>query len=291
MNLALIGTGRMGAPIARNLLRAGHQLTVYNRSRAKAEPLAADGALISHSPAEAARGREAVLTVLADDAAVEQAVLGDDGAAAGLEPGAIHISCSTISTVLARRLTEEHLRRGQNYPSVPVFGRPQAAEAKTLLVVPAGPAPIIERCRPVFDAIGRQTFVAGAEPWQANALKLGGNFMIAGMLESFSEAFAAMRKAGISPHLFLDVMNALFASPVYAGYGRLVADERFEPAGFALKLGLKDIRLMLETAHELAAPMPFASVIRDQLLAAMAIGLAESDWSSVSRISARNAGL
>ena len=138
-----------------------------------------------------------------------------------------------------------------------MFGRPEAAEAKRLLVVPAGPAALIGKCRPIFDAIGRQTFVAGDEPW----------------------------------HLFLDVMNALFGSPVYANYGRAIADGQFEPAGFALKLGLKDVRLAVETAEECASPMPFASVLRDQLLAALAAGQGEMDWASVAKIAARNAGL
>jgi 3-hydroxyisobutyrate dehydrogenase-like beta-hydroxyacid dehydrogenase len=133
--------------------------------------------------------------------------------------------------------------------------------------------------------------VAGAEPWQANAVKLCGNFMIASMLESFGEAFATLRKANVDPHLFLEVMNALFGSPVYANYGGIVADERFEPVGFALKLGLKDMRLLLDTAQECASPMPFASVMRDQLLAALAHGQGDMDWSSFTKVAARNAGL
>ena len=172
-----------------------------------------------------------------------------------------------------------------------MFGRPEAAEAKKLLVVAAGEAALIDRCRSVFDAIGRQTFVAGAEPWQANTVKLCGNFMIASMMESFGEAYALLRKAGVDRHLFLDTMNALFASPVYANYGRIIAEERFTPAGFALELGLKDVRLALETSRELASPMPFASVLRDHFLSAVANGLAESDWSAITNVAAKNAGL
>jgi 3-hydroxyisobutyrate dehydrogenase-like beta-hydroxyacid dehydrogenase len=290
MNVAFIGLGRMGSAMARNLLRAGHRLTVYNRTRSKADPLAAEGAVLADSPAAAARDCEAAVTMLSDDAAVEQAVSGD-GLVSGLKAGAIHISCSTISTHMARRLAVEHSGRGQAYVSAPVFGRPEAAEEKKLLVVTAGAAQTIERCQPVFDAIGRQTFVAGSEPWQANAVKLCGNFMIASMIESFGEAYATLRKAKVAPHLFLEVMSALFASPVYANYGRIIADEQFEPAGFALKLGLKDVRLTLETARECAAPMPVASLIHDHLLTAMALGLENSDWSSLARIAARNAGL
>ena len=287
MKLAFIGIGRMGSGMARNLLRAGHEVTVYNRAREKAEALAVDGAHVAGSPAEAVRGAEAALTMLADDTAVRDVVFGDDGIARAIAPGAVHISHSTISTALARELAAA----GHAYISAPVFGRPDAAEARKLLVVAAGAKDAVERCRPIFDAVGRQTVIAGADPWQANAVKLCGNFMIACMLEAFGEAYALMRKAGVNPHVFLDAMNGLFSSPVYASYGALVADERFEPAGFALKLGLKDANLALATAQECAAPMPLASVIRDRLLTALANGQGDMDWSSVTRVSAQSAGL
>lgn len=281
----------MGAGIARNLLRAGHPLTVYNRTREKAAALAAENARVADSPAEAVRDCEAVMTMLADDSAAEKMIFGEGGVLSALNAGAVHVSCSTISTSFARRLTAEHAARGQQYVSAPVFGRPEVAEAGKLAVVAAGPAETVSRCQPLFDAIGRATFVAGPEPWQANAVKLCGNFMIAGMIESFGEAYATLRKANVAPQLFLDVLNAIFASPVYANYGRIIAEEQFDPAGFALKLGLKDVRLVLELAQECAAPMPLASLVRDQLLAAVAQGQAESDWSSVTRVAARNAGL
>lgn len=279
MKLAFIGLGKMGTGMARNLLRAGHAVTVYNRTRSKAEVLAADGAKVAATPEEACRQCDAVVTMLSDDQAVEE-----------LTPAigsAVHAGCSTISTGLAQRLAAA----SPGYLSAPVFGRPDAAEAKRLLVVTAGPAALVEKCRPIFDAIGRQTFIAGAEPWQANAVKLCGNFMIASMLETFSEALATLRKAKVDPSLFLEAMNALFGSPVYANYGRIIADEQFEPADFALKLGLKDIRLVIETAEECASPMPFASILKDQLLAAVAAGQGDMDWASLARISARNAGL
>ena len=281
----------MGSGMARNLLRAGHEVTVYNRTPEKAQAIVAEGARVADSPADAAAAADAVISMLADDHAVEEVTFGDRGILAGLKPGNVHISSSTISTALARRLAAVHAGRGQQYLSAPVFGRPDAAEAKRLVVVPAGAAELIERCRPLFDAIGRATFIAGDEPWRANAVKLCGNFMIASMLEAFSEAFAVLRKAGVDPHTFLEIVNSLFASPVYANYGRIMADERFEPAGFALKLGLKDVRLALAAAEECAAPMPFASVIRDQFLAAIAHGQSELDWSSIARVSARQAGL
>jgi 3-hydroxyisobutyrate dehydrogenase-like beta-hydroxyacid dehydrogenase len=291
MRIGFIGLGKMGSAMARNLLRAGHQVAAWNRSRQKAEALAGEGARAADSPADACRDSQAVITMLADDSAVEQVVFGEDGVASALAKGAVHISCSTIGTGLARRLAAEHARREQGYLSAPVFGRPEAAESRKLIVVAAGPVELVEFCRPLFDAIGRQTSVAGSEPWQANAVKLCGNFMLASMIEAFGEAYGLLRKAGVDPHVFLEIVNSLFASPVYGNYGRIIADEQFAPAGFALKLGLKDMRLALETAGECAAPMPLASLIRDHFLDAMAHGQAELDWSSVAQVSARNAGL
>jgi 3-hydroxyisobutyrate dehydrogenase-like beta-hydroxyacid dehydrogenase len=291
MKIGFIGLGRMGSGMARNLLRAGNGVIVFNRSREKAEALVADGARVANTPGEVCGEAEAVMTMLADDHAVEQVVFGENGIAAALPEGAVHISCSTISIAMARRLAAEHDRRGQRYLSAPVFGRPEAAESKNLLVVASGPTELVERYRPLFDAIGRQTFMVGTDPFQANALKLCGNFMIAAMLEAFGEAFATLRKADVLPHTFLEVMSALFGSPVYSNYGRAIADGKFEPAGFALRLGLKDVRLVLEAAEEFSAPMPLASLIRDHFLSAMAHGQADQDWSSVARVAARNAGI
>jgi 3-hydroxyisobutyrate dehydrogenase-like beta-hydroxyacid dehydrogenase len=291
MKIGFIGLGHMGLGMAHNLLRAGHELTVYNRTREKAAALSKDGARVADSPADACRDVEAVFTMLADDAAVEHAVFGENGIATGMAKNAVHISSGTISTALARRLDAEHAQRGQGYLSAPVFGRPEAAEGKKLLVVVAGKQELVGRFDPLFDAVGRQTFVVGAEPWQANALKLCGNFMIASMLESFSEAFATLRKAEVAPRTFLEIMSTLFGSPVYSNYGRIIVEDKFEPVGFALRLGLKDVRLMLQTAEECAAPMPLASLIHDQLLSAMAHGQAEQDWASLAKVAARNAGL
>jgi 3-hydroxyisobutyrate dehydrogenase-like beta-hydroxyacid dehydrogenase len=270
MNVAFIGTGRMGSGMVRNLVAAGHKVTAYNRTRGKAEGL---GAAVANTPAEACRGAEVAISMLPDDHAVEEVVFGEDAIG-----GIPHISCSTISTAMARRLAA-------NAPggtlSAPVFGRPEAAEARKLLVVAAGPVDLIARFQALFDAIGRQTFIAGAEPWQANAVKLCGNFMIASMIESFGEAYATLERAKVDPHLFLEVMSALFGSPVYATYGRIIADRKFEEVGFALKLGLKDVRLVLETALEVMSAMPFASIMRDRLVDAAGHGQGEKDWASV----------
>jgi 3-hydroxyisobutyrate dehydrogenase-like beta-hydroxyacid dehydrogenase len=291
MNLAFIGLGKMGIGMARNLLRAGHSVAVYNRSTTKAAPLGADGARVAGSPADACKDAEVVMTMLADDSALEQVVFGNDGIAGSMKPGAVHLSHSTISTAMARKLTAEHAQRKQGYLSVPVFGRPEAAEAKKLVVVVAGPADLIDRCRPLFDAMGRATYVVGAEPWQANVTKLCGNFIIVAMIEAFGEAYATLRKAGVDPHAYLEIMNTLLGSAVIGNYGKAIADEAFEPAGFALKLGLKDVRLILAASEECTSPMPLASLVHDHLLSAMAQGQGEMDWSSVTKVIARNAGL
>jgi len=291
MNLAFIGLGKMGAGMARNLLRAGHTVAVYNRSRAKADALGADGARVADSPADACRDAEVVMTMVADDHALDEIVFGRHGIAAAMKAGCVHLSHSTISTALARKLTDEHARRNQGYLSVPVFGRPEAAEAKKLVVVAAGPSDVIERCRPLFDAIGRATYVVGDEPWQANVAKLCGNFMVISAIEAFGEAYATLRKAGVAPQVFLEIMTTLLGSPVLTNYGRAIAEENFEPAGFELRLGLKDVRLMLAASEECTSPMPLASLVHDHLLSALAQGQGEMDWSSMTRVVARNAGL
>lgn len=291
MKLGFVGLGRMGSPMARHLAEAGHEVAVYNRTWEKAERLAGDRIRPVSSPAEAARGTEAVFTMLSDDDAVVEAVLGQDGVAAGLAHGSIHVSSSTIGTAFARRLAEEHARRKQVLISAPVFGRPEAAAQRQLIVIPAGDAQIIKKLQPAFDAIGRRTIIVGNEPWQANAAKLCGNFLIGSMLESFGESFAVMRKSGIDHHLFLDVVNELFGSPVYRNYGATVADENFEPAAFALPLGLKDMRLAIEAGREAQVPMPFANIVHGHLLSALANGQGHLDWSSIALVIARAAGL
>ncbi|HEV8422500.1 MAG TPA: NAD(P)-dependent oxidoreductase [Chthoniobacterales bacterium] len=291
MKIAFIGLGKMGSGMARNLLRAGHQVAAYNRTRENAERLAAEGARVAASRADAVRDAEAVLTMLSDDHAVEEIVFGADGISSAMSENCIHVSHSTISTTLARRLTTEHARCRQGYLSAPVFGRPDAAAAAKLLVVAAGGAELIDKCRPLFDAMGRQTFVVGAEPWQANVAKVCGNFMVIAIIEALGESYATLRKAGVAPLDFLEIMHALFGSQVMTNYGRTIANDQFEPAGFALRLGLKDTRLVLQAADECSAPMPLASLVHDHLLAALAQGMEEMDWSAVARVLASNAGL
>jgi len=290
MQVGFIGLGRMGSGIAGNLLKAGHEVTVYNRTRAKAEPLAAQGAKVADSPAAACKG-DAVFTMLADDAAVEGVVHGEDGVLAGLAQDAIHISSSTISVALSKRLAAAHAKAGQRYIAAPVFGRPDAAAAGKLFVVAAGSADAVQTAAPLFEAMGQRTFVVSQTPDAANLVKLSGNFLIASVIESLGEAMALVGKAGVDKHQYVDILTStLFGAPVYKTYGGLIADAAFEPAGFAAPLGLKDMRLTLAAAEDLRVPLPIASLLRDRFLTLLAQGGDKLDWSAIGGLAAKDAG-
>jgi len=292
MKIAFIGLGNMGSGIARNLAKAGHQLTVYNRTRSRAEELRSSGATVADTPEQSVKDAEIVITMLADDRAVENIVLWKGGVIEALPEGAVHISMSTISVALSKRLESAHKQFKQHYVSAPVFGRPDAAAAAKLFVVAAAPADLIHRCQPIFEAIGQKTFIAGTDPAIANTVKLCGNFMITAVIESLAESFALVRKSGMDPNQFLDIMtSSLFSAPIYKTYGTMIAQEKYKNAGFKLPLGLKDNRLVLAAAQDAAVPMPMASLIGDHFLAAIAQGMSEWDWSAVAAITFRNAGL
>jgi 3-hydroxyisobutyrate dehydrogenase-like beta-hydroxyacid dehydrogenase len=291
MDVGFIGLGNMGAGIARSLLRAGHRVTVYNRTRERAEALRKDGAGVAATVADACRG-DAVLTMLADDAALESVAFGDGGILRSLTRGHHHISLSTIGVELSDKLTVEHARAGQQFVAAPVFGRPEAAEAAKLIVVSAGDKKAIEHCKPLLDAIGQRLVVIGERPSQANVVKLTGNFLIASMLESLSEAFAFARKSGIDAVALLEFLTTtVFNVPVYKTYAALIVEGKHEQVGFALPLGLKDIRLVLQAAEKQSVPMPIASVLRDRFLTALGRGYEDKDWSVIGRVAAEDAGL
>jgi 3-hydroxyisobutyrate dehydrogenase-like beta-hydroxyacid dehydrogenase len=292
MNIAFIGLGNMGSAMATNLIKAGHTLTVYNRSCARADELKPLGARVASTPGEAAAGAEVAITMLADDHALESVVLEKGNLLDSLPPNAVHVSMSTISVALSRRLAVAHAERKQHYISAPVFGRPEAAAAAKLFIVAAGPAVQIERCRPLLDAMGQKTFVAGDDASGANLMKLTGNFLITAVIEGLAESFALVRKAGLDANLFHEILtSSLFNAPIYKTYGALINSQKFEPAGFKLPLGLKDNRLLLAAAEESAVPMPMASLIRDRFLAALGQGMGELDWSAISKLSAKDTGL
>lgn len=291
MDVGLIGLGGMGTGMAKSLLRAGHGVTVFNRTRARADALKADGATVAATIADACRGG-IVMTMVADDAALESQVFGDAGILASLPRNGIHISCSTIGVALSDRLTAAHSAVGQEFISCPVFGRPDAAEAGRLAVVAAGPANAVERCKPLFEAFGSKLLILGKKPSLANVVKLSGNFLIASVLESLSEAIAFARKSGVDAATLLDFLTStLFNAPVYKTYGGLIVEGNYDKVGFALPLGLKDVRLVLQAAEAKSVPMPIASVVRDRFLTAMARGNESKDWSALGLIAAEDAGL
>lgn len=283
MFIGFIGLGNMGSAIARNLLNAGFDLTVWNRSADKTKPLVDAGARAAESPAGAASG-EVVFSMLANDEAVERVVFGDDGVlSAAARP--IHVSMSTISVKLAEKLTAAHAECGSVFIAAPVFGRPAAAEAAKLAVVAAGPPDMLEKCEPMFNAIGQRTFKVGATPRMANVIKLCGNFMIMAAIEAMAEAMALAARNGVEKSVLLEVLtDTLFSAPVYQTYGDILVHEKFEPAGFAAPLGLKDMNLADAAALAARVPMPFLGVLRGQLLAAIARHGEEVDWSAIAKV-------
>lgn len=290
MKVGFIGLGQMGAGMALNLVKAGHEVTVYNRTPAKAADLVAHGAKAVTSVAEACRG-DAVVTMLADDGAVESVCHGDAGLLASLGRGTIHVSSSTISVALSERLTASHREKGQRYVAAPVFGRPTAAAAGQLFVVAAGAPDTIQAVMPLFEAIGQRSFIVSEEPKAANLVKLSGNFLIAAVIESLGEAMALVAKGGIDKKEYLELLTStLFGAPVYKTYGTLIAEGKFEPAGFAAPLGQKDIRLTLAAGEALRVPLPLASLLRDRFLTLLAHGGDKLDWSAIGRLPAKDAG-
>ncbi|MCU1338945.1 MAG: 3-hydroxyisobutyrate dehydrogenase [Bryobacterales bacterium] len=296
MKIGFIGIGHMGEGMARNLMQAGHQLTIYNRTRSKTERLRAEGAAVADSPAQAAAAAEVLITMLADDDAVGAAVLngypGQPPAIEGLQRDAIHMCTSTISVAMSRELEAAHKPRGQQYVASPVLGRPEAAAQRQLWLIAAGPQPAVERCRPILEALGRGFSVVASEPWKANLMKLGVNFMLASLLESIGEAFALVEKAGADVRQFLEVMNnGTFRSPLVENYGNRIIEKRYEPAGFSMRLGFKDVRLAMQSAIEETVPMPLTGLLSDHYLHALAHGHGELDWSAIAEVSRQAAGL
>jgi 3-hydroxyisobutyrate dehydrogenase-like beta-hydroxyacid dehydrogenase len=279
----------MGTGMAKSLLRAGHSVVVYNRSPEKMEQLASQGAQMAASLAEACRC-DAVMTMLANDEAVEAVVLGPGGVADCLAAGALHVSSSTISVAMAKRLAQEHARRGQRFVSAPVFGRPDAAAAARLFVVAAGDAAARQMADPLFRAIGQRTFAVSETPEAANLVKLSGNFLSASVIESLGEALALIARGGVDQQTYLEFLTTtLFGAPVFKTYGPLLIERRFEPAGFAATLGDKDIRLLLGAAAEMRVSMPLANLIHERFLHLFARGGEHMDWSAIGALSVSEA--
>lgn len=289
--VGFIGLGSMGLQMARNLASAGHEVLAWNRTPPGDAELAQHRLARAGTPAEAAR-HGVVITMLADDAALDAVCAGEHGLLAGLPEGGLHISMSTVGVETATRIAAAHAAAGRRYLAAPVFGRPDAAAAAKLRIVAAGDAQDYARAVPLFECIGEAHFHVGTEPSQANTVKLAGNFMLMAMLEALGEAFALTGKAGVAPRQVLDILNgALFKSPVYENYGRIAIDQRYDPPGFKLRLGLKDARLVLAAADAAAVPMPAASQVHDRLLSGLARGRGELDWAAIMQLVAEDAGL
>ncbi|WP_297918675.1 NAD(P)-dependent oxidoreductase [Metallibacterium sp.] len=289
MQIGFLGTGGMGAAIALRLQAAGHEVHAWNRTPASLQPLLAAGVKAAPDAATAAV-QPVVFSMLADDAAVF-AVLEQGGALAAFKPGAVHVNMATISVAAAQRLVAAHAARGVGYVAAPVFGRPDAAASGKLHMLAAGAPDALTRVRPLLAAIGQRVWPFGDDPLRANAVKLAGNFMLASAIEAMAEASTLAQAHGVAAADFLGLMSeTLFAAPAYKTYGALIAQRRYEPAGFRLRLGFKDISLALAAADATVVPMPFASVLRENFLDALAHGAGERDWSALAEVSARRAG-
>jgi len=290
MKTGFIGLGHMGSAMAANLVKAGHDVTVFNRSPGRSGSLIELGAHEAASVAQACDG-EVVITMLADDDAASDIALADGGLIAHLPKGAIHLSMSTISVALSRRLAQAHAQAGQRYVAAPVFGRPDMAAAGKLFIVAAGDPAAIDVCMPLLDALGQKTSRIGREPSAANLVKLSGNFLQAAVIEALGEAVALVGKAGIDRRAYVEFLTStVFTAPAYKIFGPLIADGRFEPAAFAAPLGYKDIRLALAAAESLRVPMPLASLLHDRFVRLFAQGGEHLDWTAIGGLAAQDAG-
>jgi 3-hydroxyisobutyrate dehydrogenase-like beta-hydroxyacid dehydrogenase len=289
MKLGFIGLGHMGAAMAANLVKAGHEVSVFNRSPGKGGRLIELGAREATSVAGVCDG-EAVITMLANDDAAADIALGEGGLLAHLPKGAIHLSMSTISVALSERLARAHAQAAQRYVAAPVFGRPDMAASAKLFIVAAGDPAAIAACQPLFAALGQKTIPIGSEPAAANLVKLSGNFLAAAVIEALGEAIALVGKAGIDGRAYVDLLTStIFPAPAYKLYGDLIAASRFQPAAFAAPLGYKDIRLALAAAENLRVPMPLASLLHDRFLRLLAQGGDKLDWAAIGGLAAQDA--
>ncbi len=288
--ICFIGTGNMGLPMATNLIRAGFAVRVYNRTPARALSIAALGAEIAPGVTAVAEPGGILVSMISDDLALEEIAL--SGVIDRLAHGGVHVSMSTVSPAAARRIARQHAALGVSYVAAPVFGRPEAAAARKLWICVSGPNEARRRVMPLLGALGQQVYDFGDDPGAANVVKLAGNFLIGSALEAMSEALALVEKNGIDRRRVVELMGqTLFACPVYQNYGRALAEERYEPAGFRLALALKDIELVLRTATSSTTPMPLASLLRDRMVSGVAKGRNELDWSVIGLGVMETAGL
>jgi 3-hydroxyisobutyrate dehydrogenase-like beta-hydroxyacid dehydrogenase len=292
MKVGFIGLGRMGREMAKQILGGGHELVVYNRTPEKAADLATAGATVAPSIADLCAEREVVVTMLADDAALEEVTTGAGGLRDSMASGTIHVVMGTHGVKIVHVLDAVHQKSNQILVSAPVLGRPDAAAAGQLGIVPAGPVAAVSQCKPLFEAMGRGTFDAGLRPEAANAIKLTNNFVLGCAIEAMAEAFSLVRKYDVQPEVLFDVMTGgLFSAPAYKVYGKIMVDESYDNVGFTTLLGLKDANLVMEAADVARVPLPSVNAYRDRLLGAIAHGDGERDWAVMAREQARASGL
>lgn len=290
MTIGFIGLGHMGSGVAARLLESGQELRVWNRSPGAVEPLLAKGAKRADSPADAFQA-EVVFSMLADDQAVEQAIVAS-GALDQARPGGVHVNLATISVALAQRLEQLHRDRALGYVACPVLGRPDVAAQGQLNAIVAGPREAVDKARPLIERFARAVWPLGEEAHKANVAKLACNFALASMIETLGEAGALAKAWGVQPAALYEVMTGtLFAAPAYKTYAAIIAERSFTPPGFKLPLGLKDVRLALQAGEARHAPLPVASLLRDHFIEAIASGDGEKDWSALSEVAFRKAGL
>jgi 3-hydroxyisobutyrate dehydrogenase-like beta-hydroxyacid dehydrogenase len=291
--IGFIGLGHMGSAMAANLVGGGFAVLGHLRHPGRNADIKALGVEPTNELADLF-DCEIIITMVSDDAAAREIVLGDvsrEGLASGLNPGALHLSMSTISPTLSSTIAAEPVRHGQMYVAAPVFGNPDAAKARELYVIAAGEPEQIERVLPLFELLGQRTFVIGNDPASANLVKLAGNAMTATTLEALAEVLALLRKRGVAPEKFIDIMTStMFGSRVHKIYGAKMVHENYTP-GFAFPLALKDVRLALSEADRASVPMPSVDVVHNRLVAGVARGCDGLDWSALALVAAEEAGL
>ncbi|MFT3848460.1 MAG: NAD(P)-dependent oxidoreductase [Propionivibrio sp.] len=290
--IAYLGLGGMGAAMARRLLEAGYPLTVWNRSPGRTDELVAGGARLAGSPEDAVADADFVFSMVSDDHALDEIATGAHGFLPAMQPGALHVSMSTILPATADRLAAAHAEKGSSYVAAPVFGRPAAAAAGALWICLGGAEADKARLSPILSPLCQRHYDFGDRPGAANVVKLAGNFMIAAAIESISEAFVFGEKNGIDQKILAEFFgDTIFACPIYKNYGNIIAERRFDPAGFRLTLGRKDAQLVAETARRSDVPMPFLGTLLDRFTTRVARGGGNSDWTSIALDVAADAGL
>ncbi|QDK37299.1 NAD(P)-dependent oxidoreductase [Bdellovibrio sp. NC01] len=292
MKIGFMGLGHMGAKMAARLLDKGFDLTVYNRTPEKAEPLVAKGAKIAYSPLDL-HDCHIIISMVADDKALENLVYGERGLLKVLEPGTIHISMSTISPALADHMEADHHMCNSFFVGAPVFGRPEAAAEGKLFIMTGCDDQLLKSCQKIFDALSQKVFHVSEDPAHAHLTKVLGNFMLISSIQMLSEALALAQKSGLDQKLFLEAMTgSIFSAPIFKNYGSMIVDKMYEKnVAFALPLALKDLRLAQEAAASARSPLPMASHVHDQVMTAIARGMAEMDLSALGKFAAENAGV